>query len=156
MVESYSDGSKALNAVGSYLRTFDALTRYIQLVLDTHGSNLTQTAIMNALYIHGRRMRPTDISKWVFRAKRTVTSVLDTLERIGIVKRERSKTDRRSVEVVMTEKGYEKIEELLPVMQDISKNILSGLDEEQIETLTIILKQMRKHLLTLIDSSQSS
>lgn len=108
---------------------------------------------MNALYIHSRRMRPTDISRWVFRAKRTVTSVLNTLEKTGTVKRERSKTDRRSVEVVMTEKGYDKIEELLPVMQDISKNILSGLDKEQVETLTIILRQLRKHLLTLIDSS---
>lgn len=153
MVKSYSDGREALNTVGSYLRTFDALTRYIQLILDTHDSNLTQAAVMNALYIHGGRMRPTDISKWVFRAKRTVTSVLNTLEKTGAVKRERSTTDRRSVEVVMTEKGYDKIEELLPVMQDISKNILSGLDKEHVETLATILKQLRKHLLTLIDSS---
>ena len=153
MVDSYLDGSKALNTVGSYLRTFDALTRYIQLVLDTHDSNLTQAAVMNALYIHSGRMRPTDISKWVFRAKRTVTSVLNTLEKTGIVKRERSKTDRRSVEVVMTERGYGKIEELLPVMQDISKNVLSGLDKKQVETLAIVLNQLRKHLLTLIDSS---
>ena len=153
MVENHSDGRKALNTVGSYLRTFDALTRYIQLVLDTHSSNLTQAAVMNALYVHNGRMRPTDISKWVFRAKRTVTSVLNTLEKSGLVRREKSKTDRRSVEVVMTERGYDKIKELLPVMQDMSKNILSGLDKEQVETLAIIFKQLRKHLLTLIDSS---
>jgi DNA-binding MarR family transcriptional regulator len=61
---------------------------------------------MNALIVLGGEMSPSEISKWIFRAKHTVTSMLGVLENIGYVKREPNGDDKRSVNIIITKKGW--------------------------------------------------
>lgn len=136
---------KELNMLLSIIRTFDALNRYLQIELRKLGFSPIRFAIMNALYVHNGKMTPTAISRWTFRARHTVSSDLDTLEKEGDVRREPGK-DRRSIDIVVTEKGWRKIQRVRPLAQEMSRRALSNLDREQLETLMIIQKQLRKHL----------
>lgn len=95
-------------------------------------------------------MSPTAISKRVFRSPRTITSTLDSLERDGLVRREPNPTDRRGVNVVVTEKGWKSARTMAPVAQEISKRILSCFTEHELETAVGLLRKLRKHALAEI------
>jgi len=147
---------KKATAVMSMVRTQDIMNRFLEIELGKYGSNPPRFAVMNALIVHGGTMRPSEISKCIFRAKHTVTSMLKALENIGYVKRIANENDRRSVKIVVTEKGWKSTDMMMPIAQEISQQILSCLDEEQIETLMITLRQIRRHLLTKMTSSGSA
>jgi len=139
---------KVTTAVMSVMRTADIVNRFLEFELRKHGSSPPRFAVMNALFIHGGTMSPSNISKWIFRAKHSVTSMLKVLENIGYVKRELNGNDRRSVDIVVTGKGWKATDKMILIAEDISEQVLSCLDEKEIDTLMDILKKIRKHLLS--------
>jgi DNA-binding MarR family transcriptional regulator len=145
---------KKTKAVMSMVRTHDVMNRFLEIELGKHGSNPSRFAVMNALLLHGGKMTPTEISKWIFRAKHTVTSMLKALENIGYIKRAGNERDRRSVDIVVTEKGWKSTDDMLQIAEEISKEILFSLDEKEIDTLLDILKKIRKHLLIQLSTPQ--
>jgi DNA-binding MarR family transcriptional regulator len=155
MTSSIRGDRTPLSILFSFIRTWQIIDRYLELELSKQESNPIRFAIMNALYRHGGQMTPTEISKWVFRSKNSITSVINNLEREGFVRREPSKSDRRSVTVVITEKGWSKTNKITPIAQEISREILSCLDREQLDTLGTILRAIRKDALTKISISKT-
>jgi len=135
-------------AVMSIIRTADIVNRYLDIELRKLNTSPARFAVMNALLVHGGTMSPSKISKWIFRAKHSVTSMLQVLESIGYVKREPDGNDRRSVNIVVTKEGWKSTEKMIPSAEEMNQKILSCLDESQIETLMEILKQIRRHLLS--------
>ena len=69
---------------------------------------------------NGGEMTPSEIAENVFREKNSVTAVINTMERQGVVRREPSSEDRRSVKVVITDKGWQEANRLNPVAQELS------------------------------------
>lgn len=69
------------------------------------GLRLGQAVVLCRIDRAGGRMRISDIAAAIGRANHTATSVVDTLERLSLVVRERSRQDRRAVLVVLTPKG---------------------------------------------------
>ena len=77
-------GDKENKLVMVIVRSADILNRYLQIELAKFNSSPTRFAIMNALLVHGGSMTPTAISKWMFRAKHSVTGILKVLgERVS-------------------------------------------------------------------------
>ncbi len=150
-----SKGSKNLNSIMSFIRTFDILHRYLELELMKYKTSPIRFAIMNAIIVHGGQMVPTAIGKWTYRAPRTVTSMLDSLERDGLIRREPNANDRRSINVVVTEKGWDDISKKILVAEEINQRALSCLSEDELETLSSILKKFRSHLLSEITKRNS-
>ena len=140
--------NKMTKAVMSIIRTADVINRFLEIELINYGSSPARFSVMNALIVHGGQMSPSNISKWVFRAKHTVTSMLRVLENIGYVKRELNGDDRRSVNIIVTKKGWKATEMMLPNAQEMGQKILSCLDGKEIENLMDLLKRIRKHLFT--------
>jgi DNA-binding MarR family transcriptional regulator len=147
--------NKRTDAIMAIVRTGDILNRYLQIELAKHGSSLGRFAIMNALFVHGGKMTPTAISKWVFRSKHSVTDMLHVLEDIGVIRRDPNRKDGRSVNISVTKKGLEKTEKMIPIAEQISEQALSFFNEEQLEALLSLLRQLRKHLLKRLSEAPS-
>lgn len=139
--------------IRALLRTFDILNRCLEVELGKHDSSPMQFAVMSALHLQGGKMVPTDIGKSVFRATNTVTSMLDTLEKKRLVRREPSSYDRRSINVVVTKKGERHAGRMIPIVEELSKNLLSCLDEQEKEVLNAVLRKLRKYLLAKLSSN---
>jgi MarR family 2-MHQ and catechol resistance regulon transcriptional repressor len=73
----------------------------------------SQFAVLEALY-HLGHMTQGEISNKVLKSGSNMTTVIDNLERDGLVRRERDGDDRRVVHVHLTEAGQGKIETVLP------------------------------------------
>lgn len=155
MTSSIRGDRTPLSILFSLVRTWQIINRYLELELRKQESSPIRFAIMNALYRHGGQMTPTEISEWVFRSKNSITSVINTLEREGFVRREPSKNDRRSVTVVITDKGWGKTNKITPIAQEMSREILSCLDKEQLDTLRATLRAVRENVLTKISNMET-
>jgi len=98
-------------------------------------------------------MTPSEIAESVFREKNSITAAINTMERQGIVRREPSPNDRRSVKVVITDKGWKEANQLNPVAQEISREVLSSMDKEQVENLVETMRTLRESLLPRLAKS---
>ncbi len=136
-----------LGTLLSVLMSFEALARYLELELKRHDATLIRFNIMSTLFKNGGEMTPSEIGESVFREKNSITAVINTLERQGVVRREPSTNDRRSVKVVITDKGWKEANRLSPIVQELSREVLSCLDREQIEVLVGIMRTIRESML---------
>ena len=73
----------------------------------------SQFAVLEALY-HLGSMTQGEVSTKVLKSGSNMTTVIDNLERDGLVKRERDAQDRRVIHVHLTEAGSGKVEAVLP------------------------------------------
>ena len=162
MTESLMDNNamrRYTAVVMSLIRTSDIVNRYLELKLKEDGSTPIESpihfAVINALLLRAGKKTPTNLSKWVFRATHTVTSMIDTLARKQLVRRRRDGKDRRSINIVLTEKGIDANRKVIPILEEISRTILYDIKDQQVEELSGILRQIRRHLLAQIDKASS-
>src|SRR5688572_7265416 len=102
------------------LNTFIKLTRCTNSLLarlaerNTIGDlTFSQFAVLETLY-HLGPLTQGDISAKILKSGSNITTVIDNLERDGLVRRERDTKDRRIIHVHLTEAGSRKIEEVFP------------------------------------------
>ena len=153
MSGEFGPGNINLQMMLRLLFTSDVVHRYVDIELRKLGSWPIRFAVLNSIVVNGGSITPAAIGKQLLRSSHAVTSVLDTLTKEGLVRRVHNVTDRRSVKVYMTEKGWEATKRIVPIAEDISKRILSCLMDDEIRTMEILLERLRAHVLSLISSS---
>lgn len=86
-----------------------------------------------------------NIADKIHRTKATVTVLVDKLEKIGLVKREKSAEDNRITYIVLTKEGLD----LKPVFEKISKELnamlYKGFSESEAKQLDYLLKKMQSN-----------
>lgn len=132
------------------LDTFIKLTRCTNSVLaslaerNTIGTlTYSQFAVLEALY-HIGSMTQGEISGKVLKSTSNLTTVIDNLERDGLVQRERDKKDRRVIHVHLTEAGTGRIEAVLPVHVRALVEIFSVLSVSEQQSLAELCKKLGK------------
>ncbi|HUT67044.1 MAG TPA: MarR family transcriptional regulator [Dehalococcoidales bacterium] len=136
-----------LGTLLSVLMSFEVLARYLEVELRRFDATLIRFNIMSTLFKNGGEMTPSEIAESVFREKNSITAVINTMERQGVVRREPSTNDRRSVKVVITDKGWKEANKLNPIAQELSREVLSCMDKKQIEVLVDTMRMLRESLL---------
>jgi len=106
----------------------------------------SQFAVLEALY-HLGHMTQSEISSKVLKSGSNMTTVIDNLERDGLVRRERDANDRRVIHVHLTEAGTAKIEAVFPghvaaLVEEF--RVLSGGEQEALGELCKKLGKGRK------------
>ena len=137
------------------LNTGLLLDKYIDMKARRYNQNRSRLDIMHTLIIHGGLLKPSDLSKMLFRSKQTITQIIDGLERDGLVKREGVGKDRRTRKVMVTRKGLDSIRESLPVTLEVANSAIPQLSEQEVQTLTTLLRRIRKHLVNQIKNRAS-
>ena len=142
-----------LGTLLSVLMSFEVLARYFEVELRRHDATVIKFNIMTTLFKNGGEMTPSEIAESVFREKNSITAALKTLEREGVVRREPSTDDRRSVKVIITDKGWKEANRLSPIAQELSREALSCIDKEQLDALVSNVRTIRESLLPRIARS---
>ena len=136
-----------LGTLLSILMSYEVLTRYLEIQLKQYDATLTRFNIMSNLFKNGGEMTPSEIAESVFREKNSITAVINSMEKQGVVRREPSSDDRRSVKVLITDKGWKAANQLNPVAQELSREALSCLEKKRVEELVEIMRQIRESLM---------
>ncbi|GHF11042.1 MarR family transcriptional regulator [Kordiimonas sediminis] len=86
-----------------------------QLVKQT-GLTAPQLVVMHAIRKQGR-IPPSAVAREVALSQATITSILDRLEKAGLVRREPSEKDKRVVHACLTSDGMRRLEESPELLQ---------------------------------------
>ena len=132
------------------LDTFIKLTRCTNSLLGRLAERNTvgdltwsQFAVLEALY-HLGPLTQGEISTKVLKSGSNITTVIDNLERDGLVRRERDAQDRRVIHVHLTEAGTRKVEAVFPGHVVALVEEFKVLSASEQETLGELCKKLGK------------
>lgn len=131
----------------------EAVSRYLDIHLKKYVQDQTRINILYLLIGSGGTLTPTVISERVYRSKHAITRAIDILERDHLVKRGPSRSDRRSINITITDQGIDLVKETLPDLQRASSIATSCLTSEQIDELKYISRKLRKWLWSCIEKT---
>lgn len=86
-----------------------------------------------------------DLAFLTSRDKTSLTRLISTMQRKGLVIREGSETDRRSKLIKLTTQGKEVFENLTPKMRGIISEIVEGIDKDELEIAKKVLDKIREN-----------
>ncbi|HTY82302.1 MAG TPA: MarR family transcriptional regulator [Dehalococcoidales bacterium] len=147
------DDKTPLGTLLSIMMSYEVLARYLELGLKRHAVSLIRFNIMSTLFRNGGELTPSEIAESVFREKNSVTAVLNTMEKQGVVRREPSIDDRRSVKIVITDKGWKEANRLSPIAQELCREALSCMDKQHADELVGVMRTMRESLIPKINKN---
>jgi DNA-binding MarR family transcriptional regulator len=91
----------------------------------------------------GEPLPPKVIGERLLQTSGSITSLLDTLERRGLVRRGPHPEDRRKLLVDITDEARDLVEKMLPLVHATSIDVLDGLSESDRERLIQMLGKIR-------------
>jgi MarR family transcriptional regulator, 2-MHQ and catechol-resistance regulon repressor len=128
-----ADEMLALNTFIKLMRAGDAVLSRVHRHLDEWGLTISQFGVLDAL-LHLGAMSQKELADKILRSSGNLTMVIGNLEKRGLVRRERSVSDRRVLLVYLTTEGESLINEVFPKHVEIIKEEFSILTlEEKIE-----------------------
>jgi DNA-binding MarR family transcriptional regulator len=124
-----------------------AIARRLQKNLKQGGIDITveQWSVLYHLWkIDG--MSQQDLCNATFRDKPSITRLVDNLEKLKLVKRVASKSDRRINQVFLTEAGKELDEKTMKVANDTLNEALVGVTNDKVEIAKEVLQVVYDNL----------
>lgn len=133
-------------SVGYQIRmTNRALQRYLQAKLEPHGVTLGMWYYLRALWEEdGLTQR--ELSTRMETMEPSTLSAIQVMERGGLVRRMRSKSDRRKLHIFLTPKGKRLKEKLLPLAREVVDTATANMSSSEIKNLLRGVTQVRKNV----------
>lgn len=89
-------------------------------------------------------------------ARSTVTSIVQQMERKGLIEREGVDRDSRLKSLTLTQKGMEAHENVLHNIQKLEQRMIEGIDENELETFWKVAGQIRANLCSGLEEECSA
>jgi DNA-binding MarR family transcriptional regulator len=139
-----SAAPKAQDVATAVLRTADALRRGVAAALAPHGITSQQYNVLRILRgAHPGSLPTLEVGARMIEQTPGVTRLLDRLEAMGLVHRERSVEDRRLVECRITRAGLALLAELDAPVDAVNRHAVRSLSASERQSLVRLLGQMR-------------
>lgn len=121
---------RALDAYTRLQRAASLSSARVDQAVNTFGLSASQLGVLDVLAERGS-LHQQELVRALGRSKAQMTSIVDTLEKRGAVKRERHATDRRFMTVHLTDDGRALLEEAAPVRAEAIVTLMRELTGEQ-------------------------
>jgi DNA-binding MarR family transcriptional regulator len=131
------------------VRTGDRLLASFDRALRHHRLSRAGREALAVLDGAGQPLSPTAIAERLIVTTASVTSLLDTLERRGLVERQPDPTDRRRLLIVITEDGKTIVDQFLPEVVALQTAAMATLTEAQRRQLVELLTTLGANLAAL-------
>lgn len=140
-------------SIGYQIRTTHRMIqRYLQSRIEPYGVSLGMWYFLRVLWQQDG-VTQSDLSRSIGTMEPTTMTAIASMERVGLVRRERDPSDARRRLVFLTEKGRALREELLPVSMEVVRHASDGLTLRELGMLLDLLKVIQSNLQTRIGSS---
>ncbi len=122
-------------------RTSQAIDQYSRQLLRDFGVTAPQLATLREI-VSGRHTSPMALADVLHVSQPTVTGILCRLEQQGLIQRQKSATDRRSITALATEKGRSLAASAPPLLRDQFRQELARLPNWQQTELLAALQRV--------------
>ena len=124
-----------------YAASREVIRRY-RTYLDALGLTYTQYIVLLVIWEHGT-ISVRDLGRILCLDSGTLTPVLKTLEKAGLINRRRSVQDERVLMITLTQAGSALQEKALEIPSAIRSSL--PLDDEEMQTLAKLLDKIYRH-----------
>lgn len=149
MTDQFKNGSVIVeNAIGFWVhRVYQASRNEMFRAFREKGEDITpeQWAILIRLWERDARAQ-SELSDATFRDAPTMSRILDTMEKRGLIQRRDDPDDGRVRLVHLTRQGRSLEKRLVPVAEKIVKRMLAGVDDRALATTRKTLQKMFANL----------
>ncbi|WP_067068885.1 MarR family winged helix-turn-helix transcriptional regulator [Carbonactinospora thermoautotrophica] len=128
--------------VETLLQVTHLLKRHHNARLADYDMSVPRMRLLQALWDHGGTPRMGDIASELGVAGRTVTTVVDALEREGLLTRVADPKDRRAILLQLTDAGRAHIEHVRTVQIQLSEEFMEPLNEAERTQLYELLQRL--------------
>lgn len=135
----------ALNTFVKFLRAADTVSTMVHKYLTGVNLTISQFGVLETLY-HIGPMCQRDIAKKILKSSGNITTVVDNLEKRGLVSRKRDKDDRRYFTVTLTAEGEKLIRDIFPSHVSRIVQVMSKLSMAEQRTLGGLCKKLAINL----------
>ncbi|MFB5268695.1 MarR family winged helix-turn-helix transcriptional regulator [Paenibacillus enshidis] len=132
---------RCLRTMMFYIHTTHEVYNEMSGKLSEHGLSVGKMKILMPLFVYRKSLTPSELAAYSGVTRSTMTSVIDGLERDGLIKRA-SLNDRRMTAIHLTEKGMELINTTVPAYASFVAGIMQDFTEEDHETLVRLLHKL--------------
>jgi len=135
------------------LRTFILFVQTAQLVLKYSDAHLYRKArlsiikliVLRVLAANNGVITPSEIAEWTQTERHNVTALVDRMKRDGLVTTERNSSDKRLVNVTLTDKGREVLSRAMPVAKEVVDQVMLSIAEGDAALLEKYLRTLRQN-----------
>jgi DNA-binding MarR family transcriptional regulator len=146
MQHYHADTYVSRRSIGFLLkRAHLLLAERIEPVLAAADLTFTQYVVLKHL-VDGEAVNPTVLCVQLCHDSGALTRVLDQLETRELIRRERSREDRRSIRLRLTERGRGVLEAVVPGVVERLNEALGGLSRADFGELTRLLTKLLEQL----------
>jgi len=136
-------------------QTYNSVYKCEETVFAREGLSTQQHAVLMAIkYIKGP-VTISELAHWLERNQNGISALVYRMEKDGLILRTRDLPDRRSVRLVMSEKGKNILEQSTISGWNLVQEILSGLSNEELITLNGMLERMREKAFGYLNPDKS-
>jgi DNA-binding MarR family transcriptional regulator len=135
--------ASANQSIVALIRAAEAVVAVSNKALRSHGLSPAGRQALAILEGAHQPLSPTTISERLFVTTASTTSLLDTLEKRGLVTRTTDPDDRRRQLVAITDEGRAIVDEFLPQIVALQTAIMAGIGEPERTRLTKTLVAIR-------------
>ena len=107
------------------------------------GLNMQELRVVEFLGIEGPRMMR-ELAEHLAVAVNSMTSIVDSVESKGLVRRQRSEEDRRVIRVELTDAGREIYQSLVEVNLRLFRTMLGALTEDEQEIFMVLFRKIAR------------
>ena len=129
-----------LNTVITLTQVNGYFTKVLNENISKFGLNLTDFSVLDLLFQKGEQTTQ-KIGEKMLITSGSITYIVNKLEKMELICRNKSKTDKRITYIKLTKKGRETIFELLPLQIEKINEIFSDFSREDLINLNHLLKK---------------
>jgi len=132
-------------------QTYTLLRQCENKTAEQYGLTTEQYAVLVSIGYLGEPARITDIARWLERSTNSISMIVDRMVKAGLVKRTRSKDDRRVVYVSFASKGQNALKPATRAMFDVVRKILLSLPHDDRTSLLNLLGTLKYEILQCLN-----
>ena len=132
---------RALDAYIKLMRASNSINAMISKALTDEQLTVSQFGILEALYHLGDLQQHTLADK-LLKSGGNITTVVDNLEKRGLIVRERCKSDRRCIWVKLTKDGRQLIAKVFPEIAKLIGSAMNCVSEDELAQFGEISKRI--------------
>jgi DNA-binding MarR family transcriptional regulator len=134
-------------ALLSVLRTAAVLEHHLTEVLKPYGITHTQYNVLRILRGAGKAgLCGREVAERLVSRVPDISRLLDRMEEMHLIERERDPADRRHVTARLSAKGQKVLKQATPTLGEVERSRFAGLDPAQVNLLIEALDRVRERL----------
>ncbi|OGU13176.1 MAG: MarR family transcriptional regulator [Geobacteraceae bacterium GWC2_53_11] len=131
----------ALNSYTKLMRAAETVTSRTGRIMSAAGLTISQFGVLEALH-HKGPLCQRDLAAKILKSTGNITLVIDNLEKLGLVKRERTSEDRRYLTITLTGQGEKLIGIVFADVKAAIVKEMNVLTPQEQETLGGLCKKL--------------